>query len=77
MIPRDEVQKALAESNEADLRVRACVKAVVTGQERSDPVRYRQLVAQRNAAFDNFLQAFIRRSREVAARADANGDGAA
>ena len=67
MITRDEVQKALAESNEADLRVRACVKAVVTGQERSDPVHFRQLVAQRNAAFDNFLQAFIRRSREKAA----------
>jgi hypothetical protein len=75
VIPRDEVDKALAESNEADLRVRACVKAMVTGQELNDPVRFRQLVAQRNAAFTNFLQAFIRRSRDSAARADGHGDG--
>ncbi len=68
MIPRDEVQKALAEWNEADLRVRACVKAVVTGHERNDPVHFRQLVAQRNAAFANYLQALICRSREQAAR---------
>ena len=74
MTPRDEVQKALAESYEADLRVRACVKAVVTGQARRDPLHFRQLVAQRNAAFDNFLQAFIRRSREKAARASADDD---
>jgi len=74
VIPRDEVQKALAESNEADLKVRACVKAVVTGQERNDPVHFRQLVAQRNAAFDNFLQAFIRRSREMAARSNPEHD---
>ena len=74
MIPRDEVQKAFAESNEADLRVRACVKAVVTGQERSDPVHFRQLVAQRNAAFANFLQAFIRLSREKAARSKPEPD---
>jgi hypothetical protein len=51
------------------------VKAVVTGRELNDPVRFRQLVAQRNAAFTNFLQAFIRRSRDRAARADGHGDG--
>jgi hypothetical protein len=74
VIPRDEVQKALAESNEADLRVRACVKAVVTGQERNDPVHFRQLIAQRNAAFDKFLQAFIRRTGEKAARSSPETD---
>jgi len=74
VIPRDEVQKALAESNEADLRVRACVKAMVSGKERNDPAHFRQLVAQRNAAFDNFLQAFIRRSREKAARSKLEPD---
>jgi hypothetical protein len=74
VILRDEVQKAFAESAEADLRVRACVKAVVTGEERHDPVHFRQLVAQRNAAFDNFLHAFIRRSREKAARSNPEPD---
>jgi hypothetical protein len=29
---------------------------MVTGKERNDPAHFRQLVAQRNAAFDNFLQ---------------------
>jgi len=74
VIPRDEVQKALAEADEADLRVRACVKAMVTGQQRNDPAHFRLLVAQRNAAFDNFLQAFIRRSREKAARSNLESD---
>jgi len=73
-MPRDPVEVALAQSYEADLRVRDCVKAVVTGQERRDPVHFRQLVADRNAAFANFLQAFMRRSRERAG-ADATGDG--
>jgi len=69
---RDEVEEALVASTEADLKVRACVKAMVTGQERGDSARFRQLVAERNAAFDNFLQAFIRRSRERAARTQHN-----
>jgi hypothetical protein len=47
---------------------------MVTGKERNDPAHFRQLVAQRNAAFDNFLQAFIRRSREKAARSKLEPD---
>ncbi|HET9206445.1 MAG TPA: hypothetical protein VFO28_09435 [Burkholderiaceae bacterium] len=75
--PRDEVQNALAASNEADLKVRACVKAVVTGQMPRDPAHFRQLVAERNAAFATFLQAFIRRSREKSALPDENSKDAA
>ena len=73
--PQDEVQKALAAFHEADLKVRASVKAVVTGQAPRDPVHFRQLVAERSAAFATFLQAFIRRSREKATLADATGAG--
>ena len=47
---------------------------MVTGQQRNDPAHFRLLVAQRNAAFDDFLQAFIRRSREKAARSNLESD---
>ena len=74
MISRDEVQKALAASIEGDLRVRSYVHCVVTGQERRDPARFRQLVEERDAAFADYLQAFMRRSRDRAKRADQTGD---
>jgi hypothetical protein len=47
---------------------------VVTGQERRDPARFRQLVDERNAAFADYLQAFMRRSRDRAKRAGQTGD---
>ena len=70
---QDEVQIALAASIEGDLRVRSYVRAVVTGQERRDSARFRQLVDERNAAFADYLQAFMRRSRDRARRADQTG----
>ena len=66
MPSQDEVQIALAASIEGDLRVRSYVRAVVTGQVRRDSARFRQLVVERNAAFADYLQAFMRRSRDRA-----------
>jgi|GEM_PF-7126251 hypothetical protein len=52
------------------MRVRACLRDIVYGHLRKDPAQLQKLVQERNAAFLNFLQAFIRRSRRIAARAE-------
>jgi hypothetical protein len=65
---KDEVTEALEAANAADMRVRARTRAVVYGYERADSVLLQTLVLERNAAFANFLQAFMRRSRSMAVR---------
>ena len=72
MSTKDEVTEALEASIAADMRVRECVRAAVYGHSHRDPMLVRQLVQERNAAFANFLQAFMRRSRAMSMRA-ANG----
>lgn len=75
MSAQDEVREAFEASSAADMRVRACVRAIVYGHERKDSAHLHRLVQERNAAFANFLQAFIRRSRSMAARAEKGNAG--
>ena len=69
MSTHDELREAFEASSAADMRVRAFVRAIVYGHDRRDSARMQKLVQERNAAFGNFLQTFIRRSRSMAARA--------
>ena len=70
MSTQDEVRESFEASSAADMRVRACLRDIVHGHHRKDPAHLQKLVRERNAAFLNFLQAFIRRSRSMAARAE-------
>jgi len=67
---KDEVTEAFEASNAADMRVRECVRAMVCGEQRRDPLLYRTLVQERNAAFASFLWAFMRKSRSMTVHTD-------